>query len=71
MKFKLHELYANVYFRDVLFYVVEFTENYDGTVTIYGSWWNKGQSGKPWPMNVTQEITIAPKQFRDWARYAS
>jgi hypothetical protein len=55
--------------RDVLLYVYDSLENYDGTVTVHGTWWNKGQMGKPWSMNVEANLTLTQEQLRDWVKY--
>jgi hypothetical protein len=69
MIFQKHELYANVYMRDVVLYIQDCIKNYDGTTTLYGVWWNKGQMGKPWSMGVTTILTLDEHQLRDWSRY--
>ncbi len=70
MKFELYKKYTNVYFKDVMINVLDVEELLGGHIKLSVGWWNKGQSGTPFPIAHQSTIIVAPDQLGDWSEYA-
>jgi len=69
MKFKLYTKYTNVYFKDIMINVLEIEELTDGFIGLTVGWWNKGQTGTPFPIPAESKIVVSPDQINDWREY--
>lgn len=50
--------------------VLDVEELLGGHIKLSVGWWNKGQSGTPFPIAHQSTIIVAPDQLGDWSEYA-
>lgn len=62
------KLHNNVYFRDLMAYVIDFTE-YSDRRLVYVEWYNRSDKDNVWPIGVKQVIEIPKERYKDWSEH--
>lgn len=57
--------YTHPRFMDVMFQA-HLRYRDDKRVKLRITWWNKGQCGEPYPLGISENITITPEKWREF-----
>jgi len=62
---KIGKYYTHEGFKDVYFYVLNITKKLKGIV-IEVAWWNKGQTGTPYPLGETSKLFMTYEKANEF-----
>ncbi len=61
--------WTHVQFKDVFVQVFTYEGEQSGQDVYSVDWWNRGASGKAFPMGVRDLMGILPEDYKDWQPY--